>query len=317
MVKGESSGSSNGSRARIKRLTKKERKQKGKLEVRSRSKLSGSFSLAWKSAKTIRTYWKPLFGIMLVYLILNVVFASGVSNLSSVVSDIKFNLEASDSENLNPLGTALGGFSNLVASAGTSGSATGSTLQTTLIIIVSLVIIWSLRSLLAGKTIKVKQAYYSSMFPLIPFLLVLLVLFIQWLPVLLGVPIASAILSAIFVSGGVFATTLLVMISIALLGWSLYMISSSLFAIYIVTLPDMQPRKALRSAKDLVAFRRWTIMRRLIVLPIVMLVAMAVVVIPLILYLTFLVTPVFLVLSVLSVLFIHTYLYLLYRELIT
>jgi len=316
MARGENRRISTGIRPRVRNLNRKQKKQKAKTEARTRAKLTGSFRLSWRSVKFIRKYWKPLGGILLVYLILNTVFASGISNLSAAVGDIKFNLEASDSENLNPLGTALNGFGNLVASGGTSGSSTGSALQTVIIILASLVIIWALRQLAAGKKIKVKQAYYSSMTPLVPFLLVLLVLFIQLLPVLFGIPIINAILSAAFPSGGGLATILFTLSSASLLGWSLYMISSSLFSIYIVTLPDMHPRRALKSAKNLAKFRRWAIMRRLIFLPIFILVVMAILVIPLILWATFLVVPVFYILSVFSLLFAHVYLYTFYRELI-
>lgn len=316
MAKREQKSSVSNLKPRFKQLTRKQKKVKAKKEARKRNPLEGSFRLSWYSLKIIKKHWRPLGGIMLVYLILNIILASGISNLSTAVSDIKFNLNAAGSENLNPLGTALSGFSDLVASGGTSASPTGSALQTALIIIVSLVIIWALRHLLAGKKIGIKQAYYSSMAPLIPFLLILLVIVVQLLPILLGIPIVSTVLAAIFVDGGTLSAVIFMIAAAGLLGWSLYMISSSVFAVYIVTLPDMHPRQALRSAKNLAAFRRWAIMRRLIFLPIITLIAMAVVVVPLILWATFLVVPVFLALSVFSLLFAHTYLYSLYRELI-
>ncbi|OGL25957.1 hypothetical protein A2708_02210 [Candidatus Saccharibacteria bacterium RIFCSPHIGHO2_01_FULL_49_21] len=316
MVKSEVRHSADSLEPRLRKLNRKQKKTKAKKEATRRVPLPGSFRHSWRSLKVIKQYWPPLFGIMAVYLILNVIFASGISSLNAAVNDIKFNLEISDSENLSPLGTALSGFSNLVASAGTSGSSTGSVLQTFLIVIVSLVLIWALRHLLAGKKVRVKQAYYSAMSPLIPFLLVLVVIFIQLLPVLIGVPLASAILAAVFPSGGALASLTLIAVSVSFLGWSLYMLSSSVFSIYIVTLPDMPPRRALKSAKDLVKFRRWTLMRRLIYLPIFILVVMGLIVVPLIIYATFLVAPVFFGLGVLSLLFIHVYLYTLYRELI-
>src|SRR3990167_8694723 len=316
MVKSESRRSFSVSGPRLRRLGRKQKKFKAKKEAKERVRLPGSFRHTWRSFKVIKRFWKPLVGITGIYLILNIIFASGISNLSTAVSDIKFNLEIGDAANLSPLSTALNGFGNLVASAGTSGSSTGSALQTALIVIVSLVLIWALRHLLAGKKIKIKQAYYSAMFPLIPFLLILVVIFIQLLPVLIGVPLASAILAAVFPSGGALASLTLIAVSVSFLGWSLYMLSSSVFSIYIVTLPDMPPRRALKSAKDLVKFRRWTLMRRLIYLPIFILVVMGLIVVPLIIYATFLVAPVFFGLGVLSLLFIHVYLYTLYRELI-
>ncbi len=302
---------------RLRKLNRRQRKQKAKTQARSRSPIKNSFRLTIEALRTIRRFWKPLGGIILVYLILNIILASGVSNLNTTVNDIKLNLEVGDSSNLSPFGTAINGFSNLVASAGTNGSSTGSSLQIALIVVVSLVIIWALRQLFAGKIITVKQAYYSSMTPLIPFLLVLLVIFIQLLPLTLGASTISALLSTIFVNGGNLSNVIMIIFTSGLLAWSLYMISGSLLSIYIVTLPDAHPRQALRSAKNLVAYRRWAIIRRLIYLPIFTLLLMGLVVIPLILYATFLVMPVFLVLSMFSLLFAHTYLYSLYRELIS
>ncbi len=297
---------------RQKKLTRSQKKDKAKKEVGKRSPLKGSFALTKSSVLTIKAHWKVLFGIVAVYLLLNIIFASGISSLSNAVDTIKYNLESTGGS----FGTALNGFSTLIASSGTSSSSTGSVLQTVLIVLESLIIIWALRHLMAGKQIRVKEAYYSATAPLIPFILVLVVLFIQFLPLLLGTSIVSAILSAVFVGGGGAAVTIFVFFFALFAGWTFYMISSSLFAIYIVTLPDMQPRQALRSAKNLVKYRRWQIMRKLFFLPIVIFVAMAAVVVPLIIFATFLVAPVFFALSMFALLFAHTYLYSLYRNLL-
>jgi hypothetical protein len=295
---------------RTRRLTRGQKKQAAKKKAQKRAKLPGSFRLSWLALKTLRTYWKPLGGIALVYVILNVVFASGISGLNSSIAGIKANLADGDR-----FRNALDGFGTLVGSAGAAGSQAASVLQSILIILTSLVIIWALRQLLAGNSVRVKQAYYQSMTPLIPFLLVLLVVFIQLLPVTLGAGAISTVLSTVFNSSGVVAVIFTVIFG-ALAAWSFYMISSSIFALYVVTLPDMQPRQALRSAKNLVRFRRWKLMRRVAFLPLFIIVAMGVVVVPLILFASFLVAPVFYVLGVLAILFVHTYLYTLYRSLL-
>jgi hypothetical protein len=81
-------------------------------------------------------------------------------------------------------------------------------------------------------------------------------------------------------------------------------------------LPNMHPRSALRSAKNLVAFRRWQIVRRLLFLPFFVIIFMGVNLVPLILYAKFLVVPIFFVLSMLAILYCHTYLYSLYKGLL-
>lgn len=303
-------GKSVNSGPRVRNLTKKQRRAKAKKEVISRRPLSGNFKLTAQVIKLLKQHWKILGGIVLVYLLLNIVFASGISNISSAISTLKDNLSGSAN-----LSSAFSGFGSLVGSSGASSSTTGSALQSVLIVLESLVIIWALRQLLAGEVIKVKQAYYHSTTPLIPFVLVIFMIIIQLLPITFGAAVLSAVLTSAFTTGALLTLifgTLFTLLAV----WSIYMVSGSIFALYIVTLPDMQPRQALRSAKNLVRYRRWPVIRKMLFLPIFILVAMGLIIIPLILYATFLVVPVFYVLSMLTILFAHTYLYSLYRELI-
>ena len=251
----------------------------------------------------------------MVYLILNIIFASGISNLSSAVEGIKTNLSSTGNSQNHPLAAAFSGFTSLVSSAGSSGSATGSVLQSVLIVLESLVIIWALRQLLAGAAVGVKQAYYQSTGPLIPFLLVIFVIILQLLPISLGAGALSLIQGSLANGSGVIAAIFVVLFGL-LASWSFYMVSGSVFALYIVTLPDMHPRKALRSAKNLVRFRRLAVMRRVVFLPIFILIVMGALIIPCILVFTPLVAPLFYVLSMLAILFVHTYLYSLYRSLL-
>jgi len=299
--------------ARVRKLNRKQARTKAKIEARQRTKLPGSFKLTWQVVDVMRRFWKPLGGIVLVYLVLNIIFASGLSGLSGSVQDIKDNLHNHGTN--SRLLSAVGGFGSLVGSAGASGSQGGSVLQSILIVLESLVIIWALRHLLAGNKIGVKEAYYHSMYPLIPFLLVIFVIILQLLPITLGAVAMGVILTSVFNSSAI-VTILFSLLFAVLAAWSVYMLSSSVFALYIVTLPDMQPRQALRSAKNLVRFRRWTIMRKLVFLPLFIVVVMAAIIVPLILLVTVLVTPVFYLLSMLAILFIHSYLYSLYRGLL-
>lgn len=298
--------------ARTRKLTKKQAKAKAKIEARKLKPIVGSFRLTWRVLNIFWQYRKPLGGIVLVYLVLNIVFASGISNVSSAFSTIKTDLNTGGG---HALWHAAGGFGSLVGSAGASTSATGSALQSVLFVIESLVIIWALRHLLSGQAITVKLAYYRSMAPLIPFLLVIFMIIIQLLPFTLGGVILAAVSTSVFTSTAA-ATTITAIAFILLAAWSIYMVSASVFALYIVTLPDMSPRPALRSAKDLVRFRRWAVIRKVFFMPLFLLVVMGIIIVPLILYAQSIVPAVFYVLSMLAILFVHTYLYSLYRELI-
>jgi hypothetical protein len=87
-------------------------------------------------------------------------------------------------------------------------------------------------------------------------------------------------------------------------------------ALYVVTLPDMTPLTALRSARDLVRYRRLSVFRKLIFLPIALGVIMAVVMLPFIFVVPVLAQWVFFALSMLALIVGHAYFYVLYRELL-
>jgi hypothetical protein len=297
---------------RTRKLTKKQAKIKARQAARKRQPIIGSFHLTRNVFGIFKQHWKPLGGIVLVYLVLNIIFASGISNVSSAFDTIKTDLNTGGG---HALWHAAGGFASLIGSSGASSSATGSTLQSVLFVLESLVIIWALRHLLSVQTISVKLAYYKAMTPLIPFLLVILVIIIQLLPVTIGGTVLAAVASSVFTNTGL-ATAISLVVFILLAAWSIYMVSSSVFALYIVTLPDMQPRQALRSAKELVHFRRLTVIRRVFFMPIFVLAVMGVLIVPLILYAPRIVPAVFYILSMLAILFVHSYLYSLYRGLI-
>ena len=73
---------------------------------------------------------------------------------------------------------------------------------------------------------------------------------------------------------------------------------------------------ALRSARDLVRNRRWTIMRKVLFLPVMLLILGLVVILPIIYISAAAAGIAFFVLTMIAVLLIHSYMYRLYRELL-
>jgi hypothetical protein len=272
----------------------------------------------WRlSQAASRTLWqhKGLFiGITLVYGLLNVILAQGLSG-STNVSTLKHTLDQASTGHIDALASGLSIFALLVGSAGNNSSPTAGAYQLFLALIASLAIIWALRQMLAGARVRIRDAYYRGMYPLIPFILVLFVVGLQLLPLLIGSTVYSLVINngiaVIFIEKLVWA---LLYGLLALL--SLYMISSSLFALYIVTLPDMTPMKALRSARELVRYRRWTVLRKILCLPIILLVIAAIIMLPIIVWLTPLAQWVFFLLTMFSLVGVHAYMYTLYRELL-
>jgi hypothetical protein len=267
--------------------------------------------------KAVRTVWdqKALFlGITFIYGFLNLVLVQGIAG-STDTSVLKEGLDEIFTGNLGGLASSLSIFSIMLSSAGNSTSQTAGAYQMFLALIGSLAIIWALREVLAGKNVRIRDAFYRGMYPLIPFILIMFVIALQIIPILVGSGLYS-----IVVNNGIavlFVEKFLWAMLYGLLGLlTLYMLSSSIFALYIVTLPDMTPVKALRSARELVRYRRWTILRKIISLPIILLITAAVIMVPIIIWLTPLAQWVFFMLTMSALLAIHAYMYTLYRELL-
>lgn len=266
---------------------------------------------------TVRTLWQHkllLLGITLIYGLLNLILVQGFAG-STDVSELKAALDEIFIGNWAEIASSLSIFAVLVSSAGSSGQGASSGYQIFLALLGSLAIIWALRQVLAGSRPQIREAYYRGIYPLVPFILVLVVIGLQLIPLLVGSTLYSLVINngvaIYFIEKLVWA---LLYGLLALL--SLYMISSSLFALYIVTLPDMTPLQALRSARELVRHRRLTVLRKLLFLPLLLLVVGAVIMLPIIVWLTPLAQWIFFLLTMLSLLAIHGYMYTLYRELL-
>jgi len=187
--------------------------------------------------------------------------------------------------------------------------------------------IWLLRNILAGHKVKVRDGLYSSGSPIVSTFVVVLVFIIQLLPIALALIGYAAAAATGLLAGGVEAMLfwtvagLLAMIS-------LYWISSTFFALVIVTLPGMYPFQALKTAGDLVIGRRLRIIFRLIWMFVTVAVVWAVVMIPIIMLDSWIkglwpaitwvptVPLVLLTLGAFTIIWISSYIYMLYRKVV-
>lgn len=277
----------------------------------SNKKLPGIIKLVRLSLAPINKNKKLFYGLIFLQFIISILFIIGIDSIYSFLSikeDVQEAFEGVGGKSAQSI--ALLGYV-----IGLGANNTGSTLQFIVILVFSLAIIWSIRQVAAGEKTSLKQAFYDGMYPLIPFLLVLLVIGLQLLPATIGNFLITAV-----ILGGVAVTfaeqffwwVLFVLLTLL----SLYMVISSIFALYIVTLPGMTPLKALRSARGLVLNRRLSVGLRLLGLPAVGLLFYVGVLLPFILVAPILVVPVFALLGSFGLFFVHSYIYNLYRELL-
>lgn len=279
-----------------------------------RPPLPSAFRLLGRSLLVLKRHWKLFLAITIIYGLLNVILVRGLAGTSDL-SSVKSALDQAFKGNGGQFSTGLTLFVYLLGSSGNSSNASAGVYQTILIILVSLAIIWALRQVYNDAKVRMRDAFYRGMYPLVPFILVLLVVGLQLLPLLIG-----GLLYSTVISGGIAVYAIekvlwaLLFLLLALL--SLYMLCSSLFALYISTLPDMTPMKALRSARQLVRFRRLTVLLKLVFLPVALLVLAIIIMFPLILFVTPVAAWAFFVLTMFGLVVIHSYMYALYRELL-
>ncbi len=280
-------------------------------------RLTGAFHLFGRSVGHLKQHWKLFGGILLIFAVLKLLLGIGL-NSSLSLGTLKPSLDQLFHGSLGRLSAGVALFGLLLSSTGSAPSPSSSAYQAVLVLAVSLALVWALRQTLANKAaakIRIRDTFYKGMYPAVPFLLVLIVIGLQLLPLMIGGSLYNIVLSSgIAVTAIEKALWALLFFLTGLL--SLYMISSSLFALYIVTLPDMTPMKALRSARQLVLHRRWVVARKVLFLPVALLVIAAVLIIPIIVFAARLAEGAFFIYATIGLAVIHSYMYHLYRELL-
>ncbi len=208
-------------------------------------------------------YRKIFVGLIFVNFLLNLVLVKGLSSALDIPS-LKDELQQSSALSGVAMNAVLLG---IVTSSGTEGISEVSNLYQTQITIISiLAFIWLFRETYEHtakkKVVKLKQPFYEGMAPLIQFLLLLMLIGLQLLPMVAGVGIFSLVqVNGLAVTA--IETTVWAILALSLSLVSFYLLSPSVFSLYIVTLPKHTPLTAYKSAKSVVAFRRWTIIRKL------------------------------------------------------
>jgi hypothetical protein len=275
-------------------------------------KLPSAFRLLTNSLWILRSNWKVFGGIALIYGALTMLLVRGF-DVASRLSQAKETIDLAFQD--SSLNSSLAVFSYLLGSSGSGDSPSAGVYNVLFLIIISLAVIWALRQVYAGHKVRVRDSFYKGMAPLVPFVLVALVIVVQLIPMAIGLAIFAAVtantisaapLEHLFWGG-------LALLPSLLTG---YFLSSSLFALYIATLPDMTPLNALRSARRLVAKRRWLIIRKMLFLPLVLMLATTLLVLPIIFVAAPLAAWVFFALTLIFLPVVHSYMYALYRSLL-
>jgi hypothetical protein len=288
----------------------------------------------WKFTNEVRQIlWssKKIFGwLAIVYAVLTAALI-GVASQESYAA-LTTTLQETGSEIFTGQWGQIGQAGLLFATIATNGlSGTVSEAQqiytALLLLFVWVTTVWLLRQIMAGRQVKLRDGLYNAGSPVIATFLIAGLLLVQLIPVALAIIGYTAAASTGLISGGIEAMLFwIVAILLALL--SIYWLTSSFFAMVIVTLPGTYPMQALRTAGDIVIGRRMKILLRMVWLFLGLAVSWALILIPIIILDSAVksawtaiagipIIPVtLLILSTVSVIWSATYVYLLYRKVV-
>ncbi len=283
--------------------------------IKHNQKLSSGWKLFVNSLTPLKQNWKLFGGILLVYGLLTLVFVKGLSGGTNL-TELKASLDSTFTSSGDQLSNSFALFGILLGSS-TGGDQVASLYQSGLLTMIVLVSVWTLRQLQgdpSSQKLRVKDTFYKSMRPLVPFVLVLFVMGLQLVPLLVGAGLYSTIVNNGLAVG--------LLEQLAWLGaffllalWSLYMLTPTVIALMIVTLPDMQPVQSIRISRQLVKYRRWTVLRKILFLPLILFIVLLLIMLPLIIWLTPAAQWAFFALSLAAAPVAVSYIYGLYKEL--
>jgi len=190
--------------------------------------------------------------------------------------------------------------------------------------------VWALRATMADRTVRIRDALYSSGAPVLSTILVGFVIVVQLLPVSIATLVYNAAIQSGLIAGGVEQMLAWTVIG-GLVVLSLYWLTSTIVALVVVTLPGMYPFQAIKTAGDLVVGRRMRILLRLLWMALVVVVLWLLILIPIILadawikdtwianeWVSLLpIVPISIMfMSAAMVIFMATYVYMLYRKVV-
>lgn len=273
---------------------------------------------------TLKTIWQErriFIPLAIVYMVFTYIFIGGVAQNDFV--ELREATVEVFGGSLTSIDTTLSLLSSTMSGAfGGTQNELQQFLAVLFAVMLWLAVIWALRMRFANEKITARDALYSSGAPLVSYVLVGFFIILQLTPGALGLFVFNVANSGGYLQGGV--EVMAFVVAAVLLGLlSLYWLAGSLTALVVVTLPQMYPWKAMRIASELAVYRRARLLLHIAALVGVLLVMWASFLLPALLLDSWLrwswlpLVPVMVqVLSALTILYLSTYVYKLYRSML-
>jgi hypothetical protein len=244
--------------------TQEDFKKEKEERMAQEKKYSGAMPSFWRlcadTFSLITEQWKLFLGLGAIYLLAYSTFSQGVSHTD--LNQLKDTLVASHAATVATLTAAAFGLSNTTDATASAGAGVAVT------IIFGLCLVWATRHAIADRRVKIRDALYNGPTAVIPVAVVLFILFLQSMPMALGIFIYGAAKANGLLGSWIQELAMLLVMALGVFV-TLFWYSVSLLSLVTATLPGMYPLKALRTTKELVGPRRWRVVLYLTILTIV------------------------------------------------
>ena len=237
-----------------------------------KTELPSLTSQANAAFKMFFKFWKIFLPLLLIFVGLYIFLIGAMSE--NTLADVKANVEQTNKDVADgKIGTVGKAGLTLLGIISTGGLTTMNDAQIVIAVllftIIWLVTIYLARHLLAGhQEIKMRDGFYSALSPLVSTLVVGLIIFLEAVPIMLTIIVFQVALTTEFLSTPFYAL-LFFMFAALMITLSLYLLSSSFFAIIVVSAPGLYPLTAVRMAKNLIMGRRLRFLIRVFYLVII------------------------------------------------
>lgn len=279
------------------------------------------------SFRTIFKNWKLFMPFLILVVVLNIVLIGLMSESTYVQMQelLEKNSQEMTGKGMGSMAKAGIMLASTILTGGLSAESKEVTMVFSALIFLTiwLVTIFILRHKMAKNNIKLRDALYNAMTPLLSTLMVLLVVLIQCIPILVLIIAYSAAVQTDFLSTPFYAL-LFVGFATLMIVLSGYLLSSSVVALVAVSAPGLYPMVALNTASELMMGRRIKFVLRLIALMLTIGLMWVIVMLPLIMFDMFMkqfewtagipfISICLVIMTCFTEIYITTYLYLYYR----
>lgn len=254
---------------------------KRKLEV------PGIMYHAAKTFSVIFKNWKLFLPLLIIAVVMAIVFI-GLMNESTFQQFQQVLNQTTEEMGFGDIGYVAKAGLLLISTVTTGGLSSSSKETNTIFFVLIFLILWLctifiLRHRLAGHKIKLRDALYNAMTPMISSFVIFAIAVLQCIPVFFLIIVYSAAVQTEFLATPFYALLFFIFAALMVV-LSGYLLTSSLMAFVAVSAPGLYPMKAMHAASDLMMGRRFKFFLRIIALLFILTLTWVAVMLPLIVF---------------------------------